>query len=852
MHETLRRRTHTARAAAELLPAPAALHLVVPAFLRLAHSFPSVVARPCRLRVRPPRPRRSRLAVALAAAWLLAGAPPSFAADVTGAPATGKPADTAPTTSTSTATSTASTAAPAGLSLASDKEQPVYLSAREVRNQLDQETVAEGEVELRQAGLLLTADSLRYLQATQLAIATGNVRLARDGDSFVGSQAQLQLDSRRGYVLDPVYHFARTGAGGQAKRIDFVGSDEIHAVQANYTSCPRDGSGDPAWLLSAAKIDLDFAHNEGHAEGAVLRFLGVPILAAPALSFPTSNERKSGWLPPSLSIDNRAGVDVSVPYYLNIAPNLDATLTPSISTRRGVGAEGEFRYLFTNDSGRIDLQTVPWDSSADRARSSQQFEHEGSREILGGGLRYSASVQHASDDDYWKDFSHFLPSLTQRLLPMDLQVAQRWEGLRLGAEGSAGVEVYARVQGWQVLQDTETILPPYQRLPQVGVRLSGEAWQGLRYDFVTEANRFVLSDQPLGDARPDGNRVHALGSLSRPFDPGWGWLTPHLAFNAASYSTDTAMSDGRRNASRVIPTLSVDGGLRFEKDTHFFGHDLRQVLEPRMHYVNTPRRDQTTLPLFDTAASDFNEISIYADNAFTGIDRVSDAHQLTLGATTRFLERSTGVERLRLGVAQRYQFREEQLTPDGVSTTSSRFSDLLLFGSATLVPNWRFDGTVQYNPDDNRVARSIVSTRYQPAPFHTIAATYRFARQISEQFELGWQWPVYRGGGGSQGKQGQCEGTLYGVGRVNYSMKDSRITDSLLGVEYDAGCWIGRVVAQRVSTGRTEATTQLMLQLELIGLSKLGTNPLKVLKDNIPGYQLLRDDDAPSSSTVNP
>ena len=781
------------------------------------------------------RARRSPLTAALAAAWLLAGGAGSHAAEPAAAPR----ADTGADRSSGSIT------------VAADKEQPVYLSAREVRSLLDQETLAEGDVELRQAGLLLTADSLRYLQATQLAIAKGKVKVQRDGDSFAGSEAQLRLDTRQGYVLDPVYHFARTGAGGQARRIDFVGADQVHAVDANYTSCPRDGSGDPAWVLSADKLDLDFARNEGHAEGAVLHFLGVPILGAPALSFPTGNERKSGWLPPSISLDSRAGLEVAVPYYLNIAPNLDATLTPSLTTRRGPGVEGEFRYLYANDSGRIDLQTVPWDSAADRTRHSEQFEHEGSREILGGGLRYSASVQHASDDGYWKDFSHFLPSLTQRLLPTDLQVAQRWEGLRWGGVGEAGIALYARVQGWQVLQDTETILPPYQRLPQIGVRVRGDAWQGLQYSFETEANRFVLRDQPLGDARPDGHRVHALGSLSRPFDPGWGWLTPRLAFNAASYSTDTAMSDGRRSASRVIPTLSVDGGLRFEKDSSWFGRDLRQVLEPRLHYVNTPPRNQTALPLFDTAASDFNEISIYADNAFTGIDRISDAHQLTLGATTRFLERSTGVERLRFGVAQRYQFREVELTPDGVSTTS-RFSDLLLFGSATLVPSWRLDGTMQYSPDTDRVARSIVSARYQPAPFHTLAATYRFARQISEQFELGWQWPVYRSASAQQGKQGQCEGTLYGVGRVNYSMKDSRVTDSLLGVEYDAGCWIGRVVAQRVSTGRTQATTQLMLQLELVGLSKLGTNPLKTLKDNIPGYQLLRDDDAPSSSTVNP
>jgi LPS-assembly protein len=175
-----------------------------------------------------------------------------------------------------------------------------------------------------------------------------------------------------------------------------------------------------------------------------------------------------------------------------------------------------------------------------------------------------------------------------------------------------------------------------------------------------------------------------------------------------------------------------------------------------------------------------------------------------------------------------------------------------------MVPRWTLDASLQYSPELGRTMRSILGARYSPGPFRTVSATYRFARDNSEQLELAWQWPIAgpppdparavasatplaRAIGGAAAS---CTGSWYSVGRVNYSMRDSRITDSLIGFEYDAGCWIGRVVAQRLSTGRTEATTQLMLQLELVGLSRLGTNPLQTLKDNIPGYQLLRDDRA--------
>jgi LPS-assembly protein len=259
--------------------------------------------------------------------------------------------------------------------------------------------------------------------------------------------------------------------------------------------------------------------------------------------------------------------------------------------------------------------------------------------------------------------------------------------------------------------------------------------------------------------------------------------------------------------------------------------------------VSTPYRRQDNLPNFDAAAKDFNFDSIFTENAFSGVDRVSDAHQLTAGLTTRILDADTGAESMRLGLVQRYLFRDQLITPDGVPLTR-RFSDVLLLGSTSLIPQWKLDASLQYNPDSNRAVRSILSARYSPGPFRTVGATYRLARDLSEQVELAWQWPLYGNTPDRRDPLRQdaaCKGSWYSVGRVNYSTLDSRITDSLLGLEFDSGCWIARIVAERLSTGRSEATTRLLLQLELVGLSRLGTNPLQVLKDNIPGYRLLRE-----------
>jgi LPS-assembly protein len=338
------------------------------------------------------------------------------------------------------------------------------------------------------------------------------------------------------------------------------------------------------------------------------------------------------------------------------------------------------------------------------------------------------------------------------------------------------------------------------------------------------------------------------------------WLVPRVSVNAARYDTvwrEPTVPARSREGRRTVPSFSLDAGLVLERRTEAFGRALQQTLEPRLLYVSTPFRDQSGLPNYDAAAKDFNFSSIYSDNLFSGVDRVSDANQLTAGFTTRLVDAATGVEALRLGLVQRVQFRTQRLTAAADGSPSStpldqRFSDVLALGSTSVLPGWTLDGAVQYSPEVRRSVRSIFGARYSPGPFRTVGATYRLARGFSEQLELGWQWPVWKSAAGplpgtrlagaAGGGGGSCQGTWYSVGRVNYSLKDSRITDSVLGVEYDAGCWIGRFVAERVSTGRSAATTRLLLQLELVGLSRIGSNPLRVLKENIPGYQLLREE----------
>ena len=707
-----------------------------------------------------------------------------------------------------------------------DEEQlPVTVEARELKGRPDIETIAEGEVLLKRGPTSLEADRVEYTHADGIAKARGNVRVTRDGNIFTGPALQLQLDTYEGFFTEPTYFFSLTQAGGKAERIDFLGRQRLAAIRATYSSCTPDEEGDYAWLLTASKVTLDFENNEGTAEGGVLRFYGVPIFGMPYLTFPISDQRKSGWLPPSFGLDSKSGFELSVPYYWNIAPNYDLTLTPSIITKRGVALGTEFRYLQPGYQGELTLHVLPDDRVNGKTRHSTRVLHSG---LLPGEGSYRLEAQRVSDDEYWKDFERNIPGVTDRLLPGDARANWWYDDWQL----------YARVQRWQVLQDVDSpIESPYSREPQLGVRRAHRFDSGVQLALEAEVNRFSQYDVGVLERKPDATRAHLLGSVSWSLidTPGW-FLTPRVSINAASYQIDR--DDGPRNPSRVIPTLSVDNGWIFERPSEWFGRRYIQTFEPRLLYVNTPFREQEDIPAFDSAPKDFNFTSLFAPNPFSGVDRVADAHQLTAGAYMRFIDEARGTEALRLGLAQRYLFREQTITPEGVPS-DKRFSNVLLLGSTNLIPNWSIGASTQYNPDIRRTARSSVSARFAPGPFRTIGASYSLVRNSSEQLDLGWQWPLYEA---DRSRQGACAGSLYSVGRLNYSLRDSRLTDTLLGLEYDAGCWIGRFVVDRRSTSQTEATTRFMFQIEFVGLSRLGSSPLRALRDNIPGYQLLREE----------
>ncbi|MBP9905473.1 MAG: LPS-assembly protein LptD [Rhodoferax sp.] len=714
---------------------------------------------------------------------------------------------------------------------------PVFVTGGQITGRTDLDTRIEGGAELRKGDLVIRADRLQYNQPTDEAKALGHVHINRAGNLYEGPALELRVDAFEGFFSQPSYQFLRNGAHGQAERIDFLDDQRAVIHNASFTTCKREPVADwlPDWVLKATRLGIDNEEETGTAEGALLSFKGVPLLPIPYLSFPLSDKRKSGFLPPTVGLDNVNGTEFAQPYYWDIAPNRDATLTPTLMTKRGVNLGGEFRYLEPDYAGGLRADWMPRDSLRDRSRWGFNVNHQArfKSDWTDDGLALNLSLNRVSDDNYWRDFTRTNGSLTQRLLANDASLAWR----------NGNFFSSLRALKWQTLQDVSApIVPPYDRVPQLATRYARNDLYGMQLSMDADYTRFESDSSLTG--QPNAQRAFSRLQISRPWQSAAGFVTPKLQLHVSRYAFDAPLVNGETQHERTVPTFSIDSGLVFERDTELFGRALRQTLEPRAFYVNTPYADQSMLPNYDSGANDFNLSTIYSENAYVGNDRISDSNLLTFGVTSRYLNPDTGAEVARIGVAQRLRFRDRNVTLPGEVPVTDRFSDLLFGASIRWDPRWSFDGTVQFNPDVGRSVRSTLSGRYSPGSFRTIGLAYRYQRELSEQIDLGWQWPL-NDLWGDRAKtlgagQGEGAGRWYSVGRLNYSMNERKLVDSVLGVEYDAGCWLGRLVWERLQTSTVTATQRIMFQLEFVGFSRLGVSPLKSLKDNIPNYQNLR------------
>ena len=710
-------------------------------------------------------------------------------------------------------------AAPAGAqevarpSKADERDAPLKIKAEQMTGRPDREVELERAVQIQRGNMIIEADSVHYDIVDDKVDAVGNVEIDRAGDHYAGNELHLKMDTGVGTMNSPVYKLLRKNASGSAERIDFKTEDSATIVNGTYTTCEGP---DPDWYLKSSKLSLDNSTEKGEASNAVLVFKGVPIAGTPFISFPLSEARESGFLAPSFETSTNGGLEITTPYYLNIAPNRDLTLYPHYISRRGLMLGANLRYMGETYAGVTRTEFLNTDATTGEQRYALSSTH---RQTLAPGLNFFSDLNFASDNEYPKDFPLTRTLANRRLLLQNMQLdyaASDWRAL-------------VRVAEYQVLQDPlAPIVSPYGRLPQLMFSRFGYDDSGLSWNFSSEMTRFTHPTLVAGDRLVLNPRVTYAWNR-----PGY-FVRPSMSLHATTYSLNQADS-AMTAPNRILPTISLDSGLVFERDANFLGREALQTLEPRLFYAYTPyvRQDALLYPNFDSSEADFNYAQVFRENRFVGNDRIGDSNLVTAALASRFIELN-GIERVRLAVAQRFYLSEQRVILGAAPTTlTDTRSDILLLTSGRVTDELRVDTNFQYSQTNNLVNRVNFGTYWQPAPMKLLNFQYRrdirnTTNDASTNFELvdiSGQWPLSQ--------------NWYGVGRLNYLLKDNKIGQTLFGLEYKADCWIFRLVGQKIPTAAGVASTSFFIQLEFKGLSSLGSNPMRALRANVPGYQPL-------------
>lgn len=669
--------------------------------------------------------------------------------------------------------------------------------------------LSESIGEMQDASIILTKPAEMSLQQSRAVDSeTFSKRLGNLQSQQIGDESTLSTtEESASFSAVP----ASTKSRGDAKAIFFEGQDKKRLKSARYTTCE---AGVDDWYIKASELELNDFTDSGTARNAYIEFKGVPLLYTPWISFSFNNQRKSGLLAPTIGSTSRSGFEAITPFYWNISPNKDATLATRALSKRGVQLQGEFRYLEENFSGIDNLEYLPSDSQTDTTRYYANLKHQHN---LGKGWSAGYSLEKVSDDQYFSDLSTRIVTTSRINLPQQFNVDYADDTWRFNA----------LAQKYQTLDE---ISFPYERLPQM--TLSGNKYFGdVEANLYTQLVAFDRNkNAPIA---PTGTRYTLYPSISLPMSRPYGYITPKIGIHHTSYSLND-VANNLESQTRTLPIFSLDSGLYFDRDFKVVSRNYTQTLEPRLFYVYIPSKDQSNIPIFDTSESDLNFSTLFSENQFTGNDRINNANQVSLALTTRLIDSNTGTQRLSASIGQRYYFEDQEVGLPGASFRKNNSSDIIAGLTANLRNSWSLDAFWQYNTDDSSGVRTTITSRYKPEPGKALNLSYSYRQDLPgvststttgsgiNQFDISGQWPLGKG--------------WYGIGRVNYSLRENQLIETLAGVEYDAGCWQTRTVIQRVSTATADANYALFFQLELGGLASIGANPLSVIKRNIPGY----------------
>ena len=670
-----------------------------------------------------------------------------------------------------------------------------------------------GNAEITRNSQQVTADIIKYDQPNDSAKLDGNVNYWDEGLFLKSKKANLKLENGSGVFDDADYILVDSRGKGTAEKL-FVDVGTLTEMEkVNYTTCDPE---EQFWHLTADKISLDHENNWGKVRNVLVKIKNIPVFYSPYMSFPLSKERKTGFLTPGYGVTNRMGVEFRTPYYWNISPNMDATITPRFLSDTGVMAMGEYRYLFPRSAGEINFEYLPSDSS--REDNHRNLFHITHHQSFADNGNLFFTYNRVSDKFYFGDFGNQLAKTSIRFLERRMDVSYNGNNWNL----------MTRLHDYQTVDRSIAVSSrPYKRLPQILFNYaSPNKYEQLNYGVKIDTVYFERGDDVSFSDNVNGARVSLRPYIKYPVRTTATYIEPKFSLDYTQYNLDntTLFSD---SPSRVLPIFSVNSGIFLERETKLMGRSFIQTLEPRLFYLYIPNEDQSDLPIFDTGLFDFSFDSLFRENRFTGNDRLGDANQVTLAITSHLINQQSGKNFGHVSLGQIFYMRDRKVNLPNNGVRDEASSAIIAEISTRIIKNWVFSSDIQWDPNIGNSTEKITAyATYNPMPGKVLNLAYRVRRDTTdiEQSDISFRWPFDR--------------KWSAVGRWNYAVPEGRSLELFGGIEYESCCWALRAVGRRFLTDINGVfDTGIFLQLELKGLAGVGKKTVNFLKEQIPGYQ---------------
>jgi len=638
-----------------------------------------------------------------------------------------------------------------------------------------------GNVVIQQKDKRIETDQAEYEKKTEHVEAKGNIRFVSPSIQVKSEDANFNLKSEQAILNKAQYQSLISRAHGEASKIEIKDSNTTVLNDATYTTCDP---GQTDWLLSASNLTLDNESHQGHASHVVVRFKDVPFFYFPYLRFPLGEERLSGFLFPSFGHSNEHGTEIKMPYYWNIHPQMDATITPWYMSKRGTLLHTEFRYLTENNSGSLTGEYLSNDKVFNDDRERWKWTHQSKPDL---GWQASAEYNYVADNSHHIDFSDNLNSTSATYLIRTGDISYNVPNWLLNI----------KAESHQILTGAE----PYKRLPQITLNSRYAIKDNtLNYTLESEAVRFDHAD----NNKVIGERIHLKPGISYPLKSAAGFFEPKLSVQHTSYNLQ--QTSGKTQLSRTIPTFSINSGLFFERDSQFFKSDYIQTLEPQLFYVYVPYKNQDDLPVFDTSAYTFNANQSFTDYRFNGIDRIGDDNRITAALATRFLDQENGKEVFMARVGQIYYFTDRKVqlnTADPVDTSTRSH---IIAELKTQLNNWNFSSQAEWDTESKETVSNSTQLGYQHKKFN-FSLAHRFQRNEIETGEVKMNWDI--------SSRWQFKTTHL------YDIQNNHVIERLVGLDYESCCWGLKISGKERYLTSTQIDRGVYLELVLKGLGGL-------------------------------